>query len=118
MLAVRGPCAVRYVMFTSTARTLPAAGTVQDSVNPFAVTGPPLAKPPAAQRGDVEDAVSLSASMRREAACATRVSTFPRPIIRVTMAVEPAMAMIPIDITMIATSTSTRVNPESERFTW
>src|SRR5204863_461607 len=70
------------------------------------------------QRATVEYAARRRVSTRREAACATWVSTLPRPIMRVTMASDPARAITPTDKMIIATSTSTSVNPESERLIW
>ena len=57
-----------------------------------------------------------SASACRVASWAARVSILPRPIIRVTVADEPAMATTPTARMVTATSTSMRVNPERALF--
>ena len=69
------------------------------------------------QRGVVEYAVTRNSSTRRVASWAARVSAFPRPIMRVTVAAEPARATAPTVRTVTATSTSTSVNPARAGFT-
>ena len=76
----------------------------------------PLASP--VQRGVVKRAVRRRASSRSVASWEARVSILPRPIIRVTAGADPAMATTPTARTVTATSTSMRVNPQRERFTW
>ena len=111
------PRAVRCVTVSVTVPTLPATVTIQRSRMLLTVIGPPLAKPPAVQRGVVDQARSLSDSIRRVAVSAARVSLCHRPTIRVTVAAEPARATTPMPRTTTAMSTSTRVKPRSLRVT-
>jgi hypothetical protein len=81
------------------------------------MTGPPLANAGARHGGEVELAATRKLSMRLEAACAARVSTLPRPIIRVTIPDEPTSAVTPIPRTTMAIRISIRVRPCLERVT-
>jgi len=102
---------------TLTARRLPAAGTNQISVIPVEVTGPPLVKRGEVQGGIEEYAARRSASRRFDVMTAIRVACFPSPIMRVTIAADPAVASTPTARMIMAAITSTMVNPALPFFT-
>jgi hypothetical protein len=81
------------------------------------MTGPPLANAGARHGGEVELAATRRLSIRLEAAWAARVSTLPRPIIRITVPDELASATTPIPSTTMAIRVSIRVRPCLERVT-